>query len=184
MNDPDSDQLGWINNEEGPEDKDALLSAGFSCSHRADNLQLSATNFQIKTKEALGEGGYCLTLIGPWTMEQPFSIAEVTGGQEEKAVDGGGDAYQASTLLKVAFSGKLPLLNFSFLLSKLMQIIMTEEKLIHFYAWLVKHIKFLSVFQNCIREPFLQHTECSGVKVHCRNFSHTNLASSTWKRSF
>lgn len=42
-------------------------------------------------------------------MEQPLSIAEVTGGQEEKAADGGGDTLQASTLLKLAFSGKLPL---------------------------------------------------------------------------
>lgn len=42
-------------------------------------------------------------------MEQPLSIAEVTGGQEEQALDGGRDALQARTLLKVAFSGKLPL---------------------------------------------------------------------------
>lgn len=61
-------QSNWdyrgINSEGGLEDKDALLSAGFSCPHRADHLQLSATNFQIKTKEALGESGYCLTFIG------------------------------------------------------------------------------------------------------------------------
>lgn len=45
-------------------------------------------------------------------MEQTLSIAEVTGGQEEKAVDGGGNALQASTLLKLSFSGKLHLVTF------------------------------------------------------------------------
>lgn len=42
-------------------------------------------------------------------MEQPLSLAEATGGQEEQEVDEGRDVLQASTLLKLAFSGKLPL---------------------------------------------------------------------------
>lgn len=75
-----------------------MLSAGFSCPHKADHLQLSATNFQIKTKEALGEGVYCLTLDHEPCIEQPLSTAEVTGGQEKMLF-----------LLKLAFSGKLSL---------------------------------------------------------------------------
>lgn len=66
-------------------------------------------------------------------MEQPLSTAEVTGRQEEKAVDGGGDALQASTLLKLAFSGKLPLVT---LQSSPFSAYGNyhEEKLINFYA--------------------------------------------------
>lgn len=41
-------------------------------------------------------------------MEQPFSTVEATGGQEEGAVGGGGDALQASAPLKVTFGGKMP----------------------------------------------------------------------------
>lgn len=51
--------------------KDVLLSAGFCCPHRVDRLQLSTTNFQVKTKQALGEDGYCLTLIS----DMVYSVA-------------------------------------------------------------------------------------------------------------
>lgn len=57
----------------------------------------------------MGEGGYRLTLDHEPFMDQLLSIAKVTGGQEEKEVDGRGNALQASTILKLAVSGKLPL---------------------------------------------------------------------------
>ena len=51
--------------------KDGLLSAGFCCPHRVYRLRVSATNFQVKTKQALGEDGYCLTMIS----DMVYSVA-------------------------------------------------------------------------------------------------------------
>lgn len=90
-------------------------------------------------------------------MEQPLSLAETTGGQEEQADDEGRDALQASTLLKLAFSEKLPLVT-------LQSSPFWADA--NYHDW-IKANSFLSlvgkahkipiVFQNCIREPFLQY---------------------------
>lgn len=68
--------------------KDALLSAVYCYPHRIDCLQLSATNFQVETKQALGEDGYCLTLISDILYNSAHQKLQV-GKRNEQLVEEG-----------------------------------------------------------------------------------------------
>lgn len=92
-----------------------MLSAGFSCPNRVDHLQLSATNFQVKTKQAFGKHGYYLTLISDvvyrvalmnhsWS-KHPAQWKLQVAKSNEHLVE---RASASQCPLKVTFGGKLP----------------------------------------------------------------------------